>query len=137
MTISPEQFLTKLAASPADARAFDACAPRGMSRRQHVEFTLAQVKNSCTNVAESKKLADARAANARLKSEVANARARLATAQIKATYPMKPPLPAAPSATHTAAQFSAPKITMARAEFDKLSPSDSRRFFAEGGKLIS
>jgi hypothetical protein len=137
MNITPEQFLTKLAASPADARAFDACAPRGMSRRQHVEFTLAQVKNSCTNVAESKTLADARAANARLKAEVANARARLATAQIQASNSMKPKPPAAPAPTHTAASFSAPKITMARAEFDKLSATDAYSFLAQKGKILA
>lgn len=77
MTVTPEQFLAKLAASPADAREFDSCAPRGMSRREHVEFTLAQVKNSCANVADSKRLAIARAANSSLKSDLEKAMARI------------------------------------------------------------
>jgi hypothetical protein len=177
MTPTVDQFLTRLAASPADTKAFDACSP-GLNRREHCQLVLSKVENSCSTIAASKTLADARAANARLKAEVAiaknrlkfltpektvrhnlhaapgkklpvgpakpsayikpvaNARARLATAQIQASNSMKPQPPAAPSATHTAASFSAPKITMARAEFDKLNPSDSRRFFAEGGKLI-
>ena len=136
MNITTEQFLTKLAASPEAGREFDSYAPAGVSRRAHVNLVLSKVENSCSTIAASKKLADARAANARLKAEVTAARARLATAQIKASNSMKPPLPAAPSATHTAASWSAPKITMARAEFDKLNSADSRRFFAEGGKLI-
>jgi hypothetical protein len=77
MNITPEQFLAKLAASPADARDFDQCAPRGMNRRAHVEFTLARVKNSCANVNESKRLADARAANSSLKSDLEKAMARI------------------------------------------------------------
>jgi hypothetical protein len=77
MNITPEQFLAKLAASPADARDFDQCAPRGMNRREHVELTLARVKNSCANVNESKRLADARAANSSLKSDLEKAMARI------------------------------------------------------------
>ena len=136
MTPTVEQFLTKLAASPADAKAFDACSP-GLNRREHCQLVLSKVENSCSTIAESKKLADARAANARLKSEVANARARLAAAQIKASNSMKPQPPAAPSATHTAASFSAPKLTMLRKEFDKLSPPDVRSFLAQNGKILA
>ena len=77
MPVTPDQFLKKLAGSPKDAADFDSCAPAGMSRRAHVELTLAQVKNSCANVAESKRLANARATNAQLKTEVAIAKNRL------------------------------------------------------------
>jgi hypothetical protein len=77
MTPTVDQFLTKLQANPAEAREFDSYAPAGVSRRAHAELILARVKNSCSTIAASKKLADARAANARLKAEVAIAKNRL------------------------------------------------------------
>jgi hypothetical protein len=96
MNITPDQFLTKLAASPADAREFDACAPRGMSRRAHAELILARVNSSCANVAESKRLADQRAINAKLKSDLALAKSRIALAKAIPT-PVKPATSAAKS----------------------------------------
>jgi hypothetical protein len=77
MNITTEQFMAKLAASPADAREFDSYAPAGVSRRAHAELILARVNSSCANIASSKRLADQRVINATLKSDLAKATARL------------------------------------------------------------
>jgi hypothetical protein len=112
-----------------------------MSRRAHAELILAQVKNSCTNVASSKKLADARAANARLKAEVAIAKNRVA--QIKASNSMKAkPTIATPQATTpvvkltSAAEFRREELNMSRAQFLTLTAADKMRFSKAGGKLV-
>jgi hypothetical protein len=70
------QFLTKLASNPSEATAFDNCRP-DLSRRQHCQLVLSQAENSCANVAESKRLQAARAANSSLKSSLEKATARI------------------------------------------------------------
>ena len=143
MNITPEQFLTKLAASPADGREFDSYAPPGMNRRAHIEHILTRVNNSCASVAESKRLADARIAHAKLKQDLSAARARLAAAQIKASNFMKPQPPiAAPQATTpvvkltSAAEFRREELNMSRAQFLTLTAADKMRFSKAGGKLV-
>jgi hypothetical protein len=136
MTPTVDQFLTKLQANPATAKAFDACSP-GLNRREHCQLVLSKVENSCSTIAASKRLADARITHAKLKQDLSAARARLAAAQIKASNSMKPQPPAAPSATTTAAEFSAAKLTILRSEFDKLSPTDARSFLAQNGKILA
>jgi hypothetical protein len=54
---------------------------------------------------------------------------------------MKPtPSPKPPQATitasHTAASFATPAVTMTRSEFEKLTAQDKNRFFKTGGKLV-
>jgi hypothetical protein len=75
-----EQALAKLQANPAAAKEFDNCRP-DLSRRQHCQLVLSQVENSCSTIANSKKLADQRAINAKLKQDIALAKARIGVAQ--------------------------------------------------------
>ena len=48
-----------------------------------------------------------------------------------------PTIPNPPSQPTTAAAFATPQITMTRAEFSKLSPSDKSRLVKQGGKIIN
>jgi hypothetical protein len=94
MTPTVDQFLTKLQANPAEAREFDSYAPSGVSRRAHAELILARVNSSCANIASSKRLADQRAINAKLRQDVALAKNRLAL--LKAQASKAPPAPIKP-----------------------------------------
>ncbi len=126
---TPDQFLAKLAASPADAAAFDKFAG-AKTRREAVENTLAAVTATIT-------------ANAALKAQVAASKAKLAAiyaAKLSQSNLMKttsPPTKAPTiTASHTAASFATPAFSMTRAEFQKLTPADKLRFSKAGGKLI-
>jgi hypothetical protein len=133
---TPDQFLAKLAASPTAAAAFDAATRRespGKTRREAVE--------ACHKLATA-----TLTANAALKAQVAASKAKVAAlevAKLSQSNLMKtttPPPTKAPQATitasHTAASFATPAVTMTRSEFDKLTPSDKARFFKTGGKLV-
>jgi hypothetical protein len=127
---TPQEFLAKLEASPADAAAFDKLAG-GKTRREAVEDTLAAVSATIT-------------AAAALKAQVAASKAKIAALETArksqpASFMKTPPsLPvkATPQVTATAASFATQPLIMARAEFDKLTPADKSRFFKTGGKLV-
>lgn len=142
MNPTVETFMAKLAQNPSEAIAFDNCRP-DLTRRQHCQLVLSQVENSCTNVAESKRLADARITHAKLKQDLSAARARLAAAQIKASNSMKAkPTIATPQATTpvvkltSAAEFRREELNMSRAQFLTLTAADKMRFSKAGGKLV-
>jgi hypothetical protein len=124
---TPDQFLAKLEASPADAAAFDKLAG-GKTRRQAVEATLAAVSATIT-------------AAASLKAQVAASKAKIAALEAaRKSQPssMKtPPSPVkAPIATATAASFATAPLRMLRAEFQKLSDTDKIRFSKSKGRLV-
>jgi hypothetical protein len=132
---TPDQFLAKLAASPADAAAFDAATRRespGKTRREAVE--------ACHKLATA-----TLTANAALKAQVAASKAKVAAleaarkSQPTSSFMKTTPLPTkAPTitASHTAASFATPAVTMTRSEFEKLTAQDKNRFFKTGGKLV-
>ncbi len=125
---SPQEFLAKLAASPADAAVFDKLAG-GKTRREAVEATLAAVTATIT-------------ATAALKAQVAASKAKLAAleaarkSQPASFMKTTPPPVKALQATTSAAAFAKPQMTMLRSEWQNLSAKDKSRFFAEGGKLV-
>jgi hypothetical protein len=124
---TPDQFLAKLEASPADAAAFDKLAG-GKTRRQAVEDTLAAVTATIT-------------ATAALKAQVAASKAKLAAleaAKLSQSNLMKTPpsLPVKATLQATAASFATPVLTMTRAEFNKLTEADKIRFSKAKGKLV-
>jgi hypothetical protein len=127
MLPTPQEFLNRLAANPADAAEFDRYA-QGRTRAQAVEDTLTAVKASLAeNAALKAKLAATKAKQAALE------RAKISQSIMKntVTTPTK-----ATTGTITAAAFAKPQMTMLRSEWQNLSNADKSRFFAEGGKLV-
>jgi hypothetical protein len=132
---SVSEYMAKLAASPTAAAAFDAATRRespGKTRREAVE--------ACHKLATA-----TLTANAALKAQVAASKAKVAALEAaRKSQPksfMKPtPSPKPPQATitasHTAASFATPAVTMTRSEFEKLTAQDKNRFFKTGGKLV-
>jgi hypothetical protein len=103
---TPEQFLAKLAASPADAAAFDKFAG-GKTRREAVEATLTAVTATITaNAASKAKVAASKAKVAALeKAKLTNQRLRTSLAATKALVSAKqarrPAQPESAAATYS------------------------------------
>jgi hypothetical protein len=128
MTIlSVNQYLAALEANPPIAAEFTAATP-GKTRREAVQACHTLATNTLAEIEVNKR-------------KLVVAKAKIAALEAaRKSQPMKTtPLPTkAPTitASHTAASFATPAVTMTRCEFDQLTAQDKGRFFKIGGKLV-